>query len=125
MAVVPPRSLRVMYGSALTAAIDAGVTIIPAMPGRVITIHDAWVRAAGAADTATSVDISDGTTTVCVFTVAGLTDAAILRAGTTTTGVSTELGTALKGSTGIQLATVGAGLGTTTAIEYCVKYSVT
>ena len=119
------KSIRVAYGKSAVAYIDDGVTCVP--PGgadRAYTIVDAWVRSTGNAADCTSVDISDGTTTVCVFTVAGLTNGAILRAGNAVTGVSANLLTTLAANTAISIQTVGTDIATATHIEWCVFYTV-
>jgi hypothetical protein len=118
-------TLRTAHGTADHALIDAGHVIVPAAADRQYTVTDAKVRATGTCSAGTSVDISDGHTTVVVFTQAGLVNATMLEAGTATTGVGTNLLTALAVNHPIQIKTVGDPLGTTTAIEYWVDYVVT
>ena len=124
MAIIHP-TLRSVYGTATTAEVTAGHIVIPAAAGRQYTVTDAWVKAAGTAAGATSVDLTDETTIVAIFTAAGLVDATLLRAGTATTGVAANLLTALADDTPLYLKKVGAALTTTTAIEYMVDYVVT
>jgi len=122
------KNLRAVYGSSAVAAIDAGVTCVKGQKQRTYTVVDAWVRAHGTASgTTTSVDISDTSNTIkaVVFTRAGLSNHATLRAGTATTGVATNLGKPLTAEEGIMIKTVGAALATTTDIEWCVLYTVT
>jgi hypothetical protein len=122
MATKSPQ-LRTVHGSALAAVIDAGKTIITAGPERIITVVDAWVRSTGTADTCTSVDITDGTTVFVAFGVAGLTNGTVLRAGAANTTITNLLTDAVK-ATDVQIKTAGSGIGTATAIEYYVEYTV-
>lgn len=122
MALTSPQ-LRTARGSALVAAIDAGVTIIPAAPARIITVVDVWMRSTGSTDTCDSVDVTDGHTVFASFEDAALTNGALKRIGAANTAF-TNLGTAAASGHGIQVKTAGAGIGTATAIEYCVHYKV-
>jgi len=118
--------LRTVYGNVAPGDIDAGLMVVPPSPDRKYTVVDCWVRSTGTADTCTSIDVNDGvvTTTVAVFTVAGLATGVILRAGTTTTGVADGLLTEFAANTGIYIKTTGAAIGTATAIEYKIDYVV-
>ena len=126
MASLPSPALRVAEGQLTTTEVNAGKQVIEAQPKRAITIVDAWVRATGSAANNTSVDIQDTVTgtKVCVFTRAGLTNGAILRAGTATTGVSANLGTALLPGEGVRILNVGTAMATTTALDYVILYRV-
>ena len=120
------KSIRCAYASCTPGAIDAGVLAVPGETDRIYNVVDCWLRATGAADTATSIDITDssGTVSVGVFTVAGLTDGAILRAGTATTGVCAGLNTDLTPGEGILVKTVGSAIATATHIEYMILYTI-
>ena len=125
MAVVGTESTSVKYahGVLTVTALNAlAQIVIPAKAGVQFIVDDGWMRSTGAADTATSVDWSDGTNTICAFTVAGLTDGAILRVGTAVTAVGTNLGLACVVNKPIKVKTTGGNVGTATAIEYYVKY---
>lgn len=115
--------VRTEHGSSLVADVNSGVLCVNPRYDRQLTVVDGWVRSTGTADTCTSVDFGDGTTSAIAFNVAGLADATVLRAGAANT-VVTNMGTALLKNKGIYLKTVGAGIGTATAIEWCVKYLV-
>ena len=120
------KSVRCAYANVDPAAIDAGVVAVPADPSRIYNVVDAWVRATGSVADSTSVDITDtsGTVSVAIFTRAGMTDGTILRAGTATTGVAAGLNTDLTAGEGILIMTVGSAIGTSTAFEYCILYTV-
>ena len=117
------KSLRVAYGNSLAAAIDAGVIAIPKAVDRKYTVVDVWMRSAGAADTCTSVDVTDGTTVFASFEDAALTNAAVKRIGVANSA-ATNLGTAAAANTDISVITVGSAIGTATAIEWCIFYTV-
>ena len=118
-------SLKCAQGTALKAVIDAGIIVIPGKAGVQIIVDGGWMRSTGTADTATSVDWTDGTTVVCAFTVAALTDGAIDRAGVATTSVGTNLGTPLAVGKPVKVKTTGAGIGTATAMEWCIVFHET
>lgn len=120
------KSIRCAYASVAPTAIDAGVIAVPGDPSRIYNVVDCWVRATGSVADSTSVDITDasGTVSVVVFTRAGMTDGTILRAGTATTGVAAGLLTDLTAGEGIKVMTVGTAIGTSTAFEYCIFYTV-
>lgn len=120
-------SLRTVEGQLTTAEVNAGKVVVPGHTGRTLTVVDAWVRAiGGAAGSNTSVDVTDSVTgtIVAVFTRAGLTQNAILRAGTATTGVAANLGASLGAGQGIKVANVGTAMDTATALDYCISYVV-
>lgn len=120
-------ALRVAEGQLTTAEVNAGKQVIDAVAKRAITIVDAWVRAIGGnAGSNTSVDIQDTVTgtKVSVFTRAGLTQNAVLRAGTATTGVSNNLGVALGAGEGVKIINVGTAMDTATALDYVILYRV-
>ena len=117
------KSLRVAYGNDDPADIDDGVVAIAAAADRKFTVVDVWMRATGSMDTATSVDVTDGTTIFASFEDTALTNAALVRIGAANTA-ATNLGTAAIANTAISVGTVGSDIGTTTALEWCVFYTV-
>ena len=117
------KSLRVAYGNDDPADIDDGVVAIPAAADRKFTVVDVWMRATGSMVTATSVDVTDGTTIFASFEDTALTNAALVRIGAANTA-ATNLGTAAIANTAISVGTVGSDIGTTTALEWCVFYTV-
>ena len=115
-------SVKHAHGTALIAAINAGTVIaIPAKAGVQIIVDDGWMRSTGAADTATSVDWSDGTNAAVAFAVAALTDAAITRPGAANT-TATNLGLPLAVNKPVVVKSTGGNVGTATAMEWYIKY---
>jgi len=123
MAIGTTESVRVAYGSALSAAVDAGVVAIKKSVDRKYTVVDVWMRSTGSMDTCTSVDVTDGTTVFSSFEDAALTNLAIKRIGCANSA-ATNLGTAAAANTNIKVMTAGAGIGTATAVEWCILYTV-
>jgi len=118
---------RCVCGTATTAEVIAGKVIVPPDSAKSVIVTGGWLRAAGAADTATSVDIKDTTDTPVVavaVAVAALTDAAVVDLDTASNVTWTTYGVAHTKGKGLQIAqTTAAGdLGTTTAVDYVVKY---
>jgi hypothetical protein len=92
--------------------------------GRILTIVDATVRAIGGnASGLTLLTISDtsGVANYATFTMASLTQNALVRAGASG-AVGTYLGTALPGNTGIKIGKTGGSLATATAVDYWIWY---
>jgi len=118
------KSLRVAYGNSDPDDIDDGVIAIPAAVDRQYNVVDVWMRATGSMDTATSVDVTDGTTIFASFTDTALTNAAVVRIGASNT-TATNLGTEAATNTAITVGTVGSDIGTTTALEWCIFYTIT
>ena len=118
---------RCVCGTATTAEVIAGKKIVPPDSSKSIIITGGWLRAAGAADTCTSVDIKDTTDTPVVgvaIAVASLTDAAVVDFNKATDVTWTTYGTAFAKGKGLQIkqTTAAGNLGTTTAVDYCVRY---
>jgi len=120
------KSIRCAYASCDPEDIDDGVVAVPAASDRIYNVVDCWLRSTGNVETATSVDVTDtsGTVSVGVFTAAGLTNGKILRAGTATTGVCAGLLSDLTAGEGILVKTVGSDIATSTAVEYCILYTI-
>ena len=120
------KSIRCAYASCDPDDIDTGVVAVPGEVDRIYNVVDCWLRATGNVADATSIDITDSSSTVSVgvFTQAGLTDGKILRASTATTGVCAGLNADLTAGDGILVKTVGTAIGTSTAIEYMILYTI-
>lgn len=119
--------LRCAQGSLTAgAAIDTGTVIVPAMPGRTLTVVDGWMRAiGGAAGGGTGIYVKDSTTgtVACEWLVGDLTQNAVARLGGGTT-VATNLGTALAGNEGLKIVKHGNNITTATSVDYCIYYTV-
>jgi hypothetical protein len=115
-------TVRSAYAKLTVAEAAAGHVLVPAAADRKYSVLDAWVRSTGAMATA-NVTIGDGDTTVVTFTQAGMTNLAVLRAGTATTGVATNLLTALAANHPI-IVLADAEDGVATFIEVYVEYAV-
>ena len=120
------KSIRCAYAKCAVADIDTGVLAVPGEVDRIYNVVDCWLRSTGNAADCTSVDITDssGTVSVGVFTVAGLANGVIRRAGTATTGVCAGLNTDLTAGNGILVKTVGTAIGTATHLEYMILYTI-
>ena len=94
MAVKKFPTVRSAYAKITKAEAAAGYVLVPAAADRQYTVLDSWIRSTGNSASA-NVKVWDLHTTVVNYTQAGLTNLAILRAGTATTGVATNLLTAL------------------------------
>lgn len=115
--------VRTAYHEAVpVASLNGAYVVVPGEAEFQYTVLDCWVRATGSFGNA-NVTVNDGTTTVATFTHAGMSTGAILRAGTATTGVGTNLLAALAVGTPIY-ATGDALEATATALDICVKYAV-
>jgi hypothetical protein len=121
--------VRCVQGSISVGAgtgINLGAIIVPAMPGRILTVVDGWMRAiGGAAATATGVYLEDSSGTVIAveWLVAALTQNAIARVGATNV-TSTNVGSVLTTNDGLKIIKHGADLATATSLDYCIFYTV-
>ena len=123
MALKSPQ-LRTFYKQLTRAEVNAGYICVPGAPGRIYTVVDAWVRAiGGAADTTTSVDVTNGSTIAVVFAVAALAQDAVVRAGAANT-TATNLLAAMTQGTAIKVIKAGAAMGTATHVDVCIEYAV-
>ena len=118
---------RCVCGSATTAEVIAGKIIVPPDSSKAVIITGGWMRAAGSAGTATSVDIKDTTGTPVVgvaIAVAALTDGTMVDFDAAANVTWTTYGTAFAKGKGLQIkqTTAGGNLSTTTAVDYVVKY---
>jgi hypothetical protein len=121
---------RVVRTRFTTAQVNAGATLLPAMPGLKYRVHDmAMISIGGAAAGATTVDVlatqSTSSVKLMASAVAGLTQNALLRAGATNGailagGVSFVANDA---NTAVTIAATGT-LTTSTHIDFLVTYSI-
>jgi hypothetical protein len=124
----PANQLRVR---ATTAQVNAGLTLLAALPGYAYRIHD-WTMIAvgGAAAGATTVDLlgtqAAGSVKLGAAAVAGLTQSAVLRAGATNAAVLADGASfaACDPNTAITANKTGGALTTSTAIDYLLTYSI-
>jgi len=124
-------SARVLRVRATTAEVNAGLTLLPAIPGRKYRIHDvALIAIGGAAATATTVDIigtqSASAVKLLAAAVAGLTQNTLLRAGAANAailagGVSFVANDV---NTSITIGKTGSNLATATHIDVLLTYSL-
>ena len=126
MAAYP--KLRCAAGNVVSASglTVTGTVIVSPSADRTLRVIGGWMRAlVGTVATATSVNISDTSSTneVMVGTAANMTASLILREGTT--GMTcTKLGTALTKGDGLLIKGIGATVTGATSVDYCVFYTV-
>jgi hypothetical protein len=113
------------------AQVNAGATILPAIPGHKYRLVDAYaIAVGGAAAATTSVDIIGTVSTarkLVAFLVAGLTQSTLLRAGAATNGVILADGasfTANDANTAITIGKTGSDVTTATHIDVYVAYQI-
>jgi len=115
-----------------TAQVNAGATLLPALPGRKYRIHDiALIAIGGNAATATGVLVR-GTQAATVVKlmdakVAGLTRSTLLRAGTATNGLILADGASFVANdvnTAITIIKDGSDLATATHIDVLLTYEI-
>lgn len=115
-------------GNATRAEVNAGKVILPARPGRTVTVTGGYMIALGGnAATATSVDIADtaGSPVVAVACgVAGLTQNTVLDFNAASDVTKTTLGRALTADKGLQIIKAGSDLATASSIDYFVRYVI-
>lgn len=123
---------QVLRTRVTTAQVNAGHTLLAALPGLKYRLHDmAMIAVGGNAATATSVDIlgTQSTSSVKLMDgrVAGLTQSTLLRAGTTTNGLILADGAsfvACDANTAITINHTGSDLATATHIDVLLTYTV-
>jgi len=114
-----------------TAEINAGATLLPAMPGRKYRLVDcAMIAIGGNAATATSVDLL-GTQAASVVklvaaAVAGLTQSALLRAGATNSAILADGASFVANdvNTAITVGKTNSNLATATHVDFLVSYTI-
>jgi hypothetical protein len=110
----------------LNAASGAGTTIVADVPGKTLTVVDAWFRSAagGTCTGATAVVLEDTAgTDVLSVTAATLENAVIVRGGASG-ATATNFGTALGKGKGLRIGRTVGDVATMTAMDYCVLYKV-
>lgn len=124
-----PRVKRVRV---TTAQVNAGATLLPALPGRKYRIHDIGLIAIGGnAATATGVLIrgtqSESVVKLMDAKVAGLTRSTLLRAGTATNGLILADGASFvenDANTAITIIKDGSDLATATHVDVLLSYEI-
>jgi len=118
-------------GRFTVAQVNAGATILPAIPGISYRVVDvSMIAVGGAAATATSVDIlaTQATASVKIVAnaVAGLTQSAVLRAGATNSVVLTDGASFAVNdvNTAITILKAGADVATATHIDVHLRYTM-
>lgn len=117
--------------TATTAQVNAGLVLLPALPGFRYRLHDmAMIAVGGNAATATSVDIlgtqSASAVKLMDGRVAGLTQNTLLRAGTATNGLILAAGASFDlcdANTAISVGATGT-LATATSVRVLLTYDV-
>ena len=114
-----------------TANVNAGATLLPALPGYKYRIHDiAMIAIGGAATAATTVDVlgtqSSSSVKLLAGAVANLTQSAVLRAGATGGAVLADGASfvACDANTAITIGKTGSSLATATNIDVLLTYSI-
>lgn len=121
---------RVLRVRATTAQVNAGLVLLPAIPGKQYRIHDvSLISVGGAAAGATTVDVV-GTQTTAVrllaVAVAALTQNTLVRAGAAN-AVILAGGASFApcdAGTGISIAKTGSNLATATHVDVLLTYEV-
>lgn len=123
--------LRVLRQRVLTADVNAGLTLLPAVSGKKYRVHDvALISIGGAAATATSVDIlgtqSASSAKLLAAAVAGLTQSTVLRAGAANATVLADGASFIQNdvNTAITIGKTGSNLATATAIDVLLTYTL-
>lgn len=130
--VVSPGATYVHRQNVLTADVNTGAELLPALPGFKYRMQDmALIAVGGAAATATSVDIKGTQATSVVKLmdgrVAGLTENTLLRAGTATNGLILAAGASFAAcdeNTAITIGSTTGDLATATSIDVLLTYTI-
>ena len=124
-------NVRVLRTRVTTAQVNAGLTLLPAVPGKSYRLHDAAVIAiGGAAGVVTSVDIlaTQATSSVKLLSVAAaaLTRSTVVRAGAANAAVLADGASfvANDANTAISILKAGTDMTTATHIDVLLTYSV-
>src|SRR4029077_15001057 len=122
---------RLLRVRSTVAAVNAGVTLLAAVPGKAYRLHDAsLVAIGGAVTTATSVDIKATQATAAVSLVVGaqanLTQSTLIRAGATGGAILANGASFMANdvNTAITLITVGGGITVATHIDVALLYTL-
>lgn len=128
--MIVPNAVKQLRQRVTLAQVNAGLTLLPAVPGFKYRMVDAALIAiAGASSGATSVDIlatqSSSGVKLMAGLVAGLTENTLLRAGAATNGVILAAGlsfVANDANTVISIGNTGSDLATSTSIDVLLTY---
>jgi len=122
---------QVLRSRVTTANVNAGATLLPAVPGFKYRIQDmTMISIGGAAATATTVDIlatqSTSSVKLLAVAVAALTQSAVVRAGATNATVLADGASfvANDANTAITIGKTGSNLATSTHIDVLLQYRV-
>jgi hypothetical protein len=123
---------RVLRARFTAAQVNAGATILTALPGLKYRVHDiSLIAEGGNAATATSVDVlgtqSASSVKLMDGRVAGLTQNTLLRAGTATNGLILAAGASFApcdANTAITIGKTGSDLATATHIHVLLTYDI-
>lgn len=129
--IIIPDTVRQLRTRFTTAEINAGATVLAALPGYKYRLVDAAAIAIGGnAATVTSVDLTATLSTSRIlvsFLVAGLTRSTLLRAGAATNGVLLADGasyTANDANTAVTIIKAGSDMATATHIDLLLSYVI-
>ncbi len=120
---------RVAEGQLTAAQVNAntraGTKIVEPVPGKTITVVDAWLRAIGGTVSNTTAVVLEDTagTDVLSVTAATLVQNSVIRGGVTN-ATATNFGTALAKGAGLRIGCTVADVQTATHLDYCVLYKV-
>jgi hypothetical protein len=124
-----PSTVRSVRTRFTIAEINAGATLLPAVPGKRYRIVDmALISIGGAAATATSVDIratqSASSVNLLAAAVAGLTQNTLLRAGATNAAILAGGASFVQNdvNTAVTIAKTGSNVATATHVDALVQY---
>lgn len=124
-------SAMILRSRFTTAQVNAGATVLTAIPGLKYRVHDvALISIGGAAATATSVDIlatqSASSVKILAAAVAGLTQNTLLRAGATNAAILAAGASFVQNdvNTALTIGKTGSDLATSTHIDVLLTYSI-
>lgn len=113
-------------GTATLAEVNAGKTILPGIPGMQIKVVGGRVKANGAFETLTAIELqeSDGSPVIVSWAQAQLTDGAVFNLRSTTSGQTIGAGfaAALTAGNGVKLVKTGTAGATATSLDYVIDY---
>lgn len=128
---IPENSVRSIRRRVTTAEVNAGINLLPALPGfRYRVIDCRMIAIGGAATTATTIDLNGTQATASVKlvanAVAGLTQSALLRAGAANSAILADGASfaACDANTAIAVGRTGSNMTVATAIDVSVDYVV-
>ena len=116
-----------VYHRVTAAEVNAGHTLVTPPPGMKVRLIDcALIAIGGAATGATTVDILDDTTKLVAAAVAGLTQSALLRAGTTNAAILADGASFMvrAADAPITIGKTGGDVATATHIDVILTYAL-